>query len=101
MRVIVFFDLPVGTATERRNYSKFRKFLIKSGYLMMQESVYSKICLNGSQVDSCKRRLQLNKPPQGLVQVLVVTEKQYANMIYLVGASTHDTLDTDERVVML
>jgi CRISPR-associated protein Cas2 len=101
MRVIVFFDLPVQTAIERRNYSQFRKFLIKNGYLMMQESVYSKICLNGSQVESCKRRLQSNKPPQGLVQILVVTEKQYANMVYLVGSSSHNTLDTDERVVVL
>ncbi len=101
MRMIVFFDLPVQTATERRNYRKFRKFLVKNGFFMMQESVYSKICLNGSQVESCKRRLQSNKPPQGLVQILVVTEKQYANMVYLVGASSHDTLDTDERIVVL
>jgi CRISPR/Cas system-associated protein endoribonuclease Cas2 len=35
------------------------------------------------------------------VQILVVTEKQYANMVYLVGSASHDTLDTDERVVVL
>lgn len=39
MRVIVFFDLPVTSVTERREYARFRKYLIKSGFLMMQESV--------------------------------------------------------------
>lgn len=46
MRVIVFFDLPTTTKSERCEYAKFRKFLIKSGFMMMQESVYSKIALN-------------------------------------------------------
>lgn len=43
MRVFVFFDLPTATAAERREYSRFRKSLIKEGFLMMQESVYVKL----------------------------------------------------------
>jgi|GEM_PF-5364137 len=46
MRVIVFFDLPVKTAQDRREYARFRKKLVKSGFIMMQQSVYSKIALN-------------------------------------------------------
>ena len=46
MRVIVFFDLPTESLDDRREYRKFRKFLVKKGFLMMQESVYSKIALN-------------------------------------------------------
>ena len=37
MRLLVFFDLPVGTSLQRKNYARFRKYLEKSGYLMMQE----------------------------------------------------------------
>ena len=40
MRVIVFFDLPTQTLEDKREYRKFRKFLIKKGVLMIQESVY-------------------------------------------------------------
>ena len=47
MRMIVFFDLPVGTARERKAATKFRNFLIKDGYHMVQYSVYSRIC-NGN-----------------------------------------------------
>lgn len=48
MRILVFFDLPVTTGEERRAYTKFRKFLIKDGFLMLQESVYCKLALNGT-----------------------------------------------------
>lgn len=40
MRVIVFFDLPVGTAAERKAYTRFHRSLVKGGFLMMQKSVY-------------------------------------------------------------
>ena len=46
MRVLVLFDLPVETAADRRAYTQFRKFLIRNGFIMMQESVYSKIVQN-------------------------------------------------------
>ena len=52
MRIIVFFDLPVLTAENRRNYRQFRKFLVKAGFLMMQESVYCKLAVNGSAADA-------------------------------------------------
>ncbi len=43
MRLLVLFDLPVTTTEERREYTKFRKYLIKSGFMMFQESVYCRI----------------------------------------------------------
>ena len=45
MRVLVMFDLPTETAENRRNYTKFRKYLIKSGFMMMQQSVYVRLAL--------------------------------------------------------
>ena len=32
MRMIIFFDLPTETPTDRKNYSRFRKTLIKNGF---------------------------------------------------------------------
>ena len=45
MRVLVMFDLPTETSLQRKNYRKFRKTLIKNGFIMMQESVYVKSAL--------------------------------------------------------
>ena len=38
MRVIVMFDLPVTTSENIREYTRFRKYLLKSGFIMMQQS---------------------------------------------------------------
>lgn len=101
MRLLVFFDLPVTTSTARREYARFRKYLIKNGFYMVQESVYSKICLNGSQVETNKRKLREHRPSEGLVQLLIVTEKQYSNMEYIAGTDTSNALSSDERLVVL
>ena len=43
MRVLIFFDLPVKTVAERKAYATFRKNLLREGFIMVQESVYSRI----------------------------------------------------------
>lgn len=101
MRVIVFFDLPVETLQNRREYTHFRKHLIKNGFIMMQESVYCKLALNQTAVSAIMETVRKNKPSEGLVQVLTITEKQYARIEYLVGSSTGDIINSDERFVEL
>jgi len=101
MRVIVMFDLPVGTSAERREYSVFRKYLIKSGFCMIQESIYCKMAVNSTMADTIVNNIRKNKPKYGLVQVLRITEKQFASMEFIVGQSKMDVLDTTERIVIL
>ena len=101
MRIIVFFDLPVITAKSRRDYYNFRKYLIKSGFVMLQESVYCKLVQNSTMADAYIDNIKQNRPPAGLVQLLKVTEKQYAKMEYIVGRGKSNILDTDERLVII
>ncbi len=101
MRMIVFFDLPVETSDQRSEYARFRKYLIKSGFMMMQESVYCKLSLNQTNADSVKAGLINNKPAEGLVQMLTVTEKQYSKMDYIVGSYDGDIINSDERFIEL
>ena len=101
MRVLVFFDLPVLTGEQRREYTKFRKFLLKSGFMMLQESVYCKLALNGTVARGIVESIRKNSPNEGLVQLLAVTEKQYAKMELIIGEVKHETLDSDERLVVL
>lgn len=102
MRLLVFFDLPVETTTQRRNYRLFRKHLVKEGYLMLQESVYAKLVMNDGAAGAAVMRLRKHRPPEGLVQVLKVTEKQFATMDYIVGnRRAYDEVDTMEEFVIL
>lgn len=101
MRVIVMFDLPTLTDKDRTEYRKFRKFLVKNGFVMMQESVYTKIALNTTVADAVVFKVRKNKPMSGLVQMLTVTERQFEKMELLVGEEQNSVLDSDERLIIL
>ena len=101
MRIMVLFDLPVLTEKQRRDYREFRKYLLKAVFFMMQESVYCKLVQNAGVADVVQESIRKNKPGEGLVQILRVTEKQFAKMEYVVGENKSLVLDTDERLVIL
>lgn len=102
MRLLVFFDLPVETAAQKREYRLFRKYLVKEGYLMLQQSVYAKLVTNENAAAAEVARMKNNRPPEGLVQVLKVTEKQFATMAYISGNRLpYDEIDTMEEFVVL
>ena len=101
MRMIVFFDLPTLTIEEKRDYRCFRKLLIKNGFIMLQESVYCKMITSPSVENSVKNLIYKNKPAEGVVQILTITEKQFVKMDYVVGENTSDVIDSEEREVIL
>lgn len=101
MRIVVFFDLPTLTDSDKREYRKFRKLLIKNGFIIMQESVYTRMVLNQTVQNSVIELLKKNKPPAGLVQAMIVTEKQFSNTVNISGKITSDVIDSDERLLVL
>ena len=90
MRILVFFDLPVTTKTERRVATQFRNFLLKDGYHMVQFSVYSRVCNCRDAVQKHKERIYKNVPDNGSVRLMVITEKQYEAVEILVGKKAQD-----------
>jgi len=85
MRLIVFFDLPMVTKTEKRAYVQFRRFLLNDGYDMIQWSIYGRL-LNGCDAQQKHtKRLVDNLPPAGAIRCMTVTEKQFAGIQLLVG----------------
>ena len=85
MRILVFFDLPVVQPEERKIYQKFRKFLLDDGYMMLQFSVYCRIVNGEDGIDKHFKRLSQNLPAKGSIRFLQITDKQYAQMKFLVG----------------
>ncbi len=101
MRVLVFFDLPTETANDKRNYRNFRKFLIKSGFMMIQESVYAKLALNSTAVNQIITDVKKERPEKGDIQILPVTEKQFSKMEIISGKSNSNVINSDERLLIL
>lgn len=85
MRIIVMFDLPMVTEKEKKTATKFRKYLLDDGFIMMQFSVYSRICKNNDDLNKHINRLKINAPKSGNIRLLQVTENQYNNMIMFSG----------------
>lgn len=101
MRVLVFFDLPTETLENKKEYRKFHKLLIKNGFLMMQESVYCRMLLTPSAGRAVLDVIRKNRPSDGIIQVMTVTEKQFAGMEYITGERHTEVIDTDERLIIL
>lgn len=101
MRTIIFFDLPNVYSIDKRNYNRFRKYLIKEGFIMLQESVYSKISLNNQQSDALIQRIKKNSPRKGVIQLLTITEKQYSNIQYILGNNENKIINNEDRLIVL
>ena len=101
MRVFCFFDLPVDTADERRAYRQFRKYLIKNGFLMLQESIYCKLVPNAFSANSVIADIKKHSPAKGSIQAMKVTEKEYMRMESIIGNKQTEVLESDEKLVIL
>ena len=101
MWVFVFFDLPVGSKGERYAASKFRNFLKDDGYLMLQFSVYARICRGEEAVDKHLGRVTKNLPSAGSVRTLQITDRQYARMKLLIGEMKKSEKAASNQLVLL
>jgi CRISPR-associated protein Cas2 len=101
MWVFVFFDLPVGSKDERRAATRFRNFLKDDGYLMLQWSVYARVCRGEEAVEKHLSRVTKSLPKKGSVRTLSVTERQYARMKLLIGESKKSEKVAPNQLVLL
>ena len=101
MRLMVFFDLPTVTSENRRNYRRFRKDLILNGFFMLQESVYCRMVINEAMAKSVVARIKSFKPSQGMVCAMIITEKQFAGISFIVGDMKSDVVTTEQSLVVL
>ena len=97
----MFFDLPTATSENRRNYRRFRKDLISNGFFMLQESVYCRMVINEAMAKSVVARIESFKPPQGMVCAMIITEKQFAGISFIVGEMKSDVVTTEQSLVIL
>ena len=75
-----------GTNAEPPTFGRSFVFLLNDGYIMIQYSVYSRICNGVDAVNKHITRLKKNIPSKGSVRYLQITEKQYCEMKFLVGS---------------
>jgi len=74
------FDLPTATEKARKDYTHFRKHLLKDGFTMLQYSVYVRHCAREENADVHYQRVKGFLPPDGEVRLFKITDKQYEKM---------------------
>jgi CRISPR-associated protein Cas2 len=100
MWLCVFFDLPVGTAKERKAATRFRLTLLDLGFEMSQYSVYLRFCAGKEQAASYERRIEEAMPSAGKVHILAITDKQYENIRTYRGRNREHTLRNPEQFAL-
>ncbi len=85
--VLVFFDLPTETKSQRKIYAKFRKDIMKDGFQMFQFSIYIRHCSSRENADVHIIRVKKILPEKGHVGIMCITDKQFGMMEIFHGHS--------------
>ena len=101
MFLFVFFDLPVKTKNQRKQATQFRNFLLKSGFMMIQFSVYAKLCRGTNMADGYIKKVQANLTSKGSIRTLLVTDKQFERMDVLMGQKRPNERTKSEQLILL
>ena len=78
--IFAMFDLPTDTKKAIKDYTIFRKNLMKDGFCMVQYSVYVRHCASEENADVHFKRVKDFLPPDGEVRLVQVTDKQFERM---------------------
>lgn len=85
MWILVFFDLPTETKTERKIYAEFRKNILKDGFTMFQFSIYLRHCASRENAEVHIKRVKKILPEKGHIGIMSITDKQFGEMEIFFG----------------
>ena len=97
MWIFVLYDLPTHTKKQVRAATRFRKRLLDAGFQMGQYSVYLRVRPSREHTEALKESIRRAIPKWGVVSILEVTDKQYANMEVFFGDTAYDPADLIEE----
>lgn len=100
MWLLAMFDLPVETSDNRRDYSRFRKALIKDGFMMLQFSVYARYIPSEEAAEAHRNTIRCVIPPLGQVRLIAVTDHQFGKMEVFVGKKPREPEEIPEQILL-
>ncbi len=100
MWLFALFDLPVDKPELRREYSQFRKALLKSGFTMLQYSVYGHYVASEESDEALRKKVHAALPGHGQVRLVSVTDRQFEKMEVYVGKRRDRTEDPPHQLML-
>ena len=96
MWMMVMFDLPTVTKADRKEYTRFRNYLLDCGFDMSQYSVYFRLVSSKERVQRFEAKIADQLPETGKVQIITITDKQYENIKAYYGNSPEIVKKTEQ-----
>lgn len=98
MWVLVLFDLPTETKSERKAAAKFRKDMLADGFQMFQFSIYLRHCSSRENAEVHIKRVKSRLPEKGHVGIMCITDKQFGMMEIFRGHAKIDTAPPPQQL---
>ncbi|MGE5479444.1 MAG: CRISPR-associated endonuclease Cas2 [Chloroflexota bacterium] len=95
---MVSFDLPVVSKIDKREYVRFRNFLLKNGFFFHQYSMYIKVTSGWESSMATAKQIEYNLPERGCVSILHITDKQFGNMKNFIQGKKGKGLEPPEQL---
>jgi CRISPR-associated protein Cas2 len=100
MWLCAMFDLPVDSPAARKEYTRFRKALLKDGFVMLQFSVYARFCESEDAAKVHRKLVKSSLPPDGDVRMIAFTDRQYEKMEIYIGKKKAQTERPMEQLTL-
>ena len=82
--------------------SPLLSFLLCSLCTPLQYSVYAKLCINNDSAKTIQKRLKNNVPDNGDIRYLIITERQYQNIVNMNSNYTlQENITTTDRTLII
>lgn len=94
------YDLPVVDEKERKIAAKFRTYMEKQGFSMVQFSVYAKFCGTREKADALKLEIEGNLPEKGKVSIIMFTDKQFGEIVHLTNRRRTRRKENPDQLVL-
>jgi CRISPR-associated protein Cas2 len=98
MWVMVMYDLPTETKTERRIAARFRKDIMANGFTMFQFSLYVRHCASRENADVHIKRVKQILPEKGEIGIMCITDKQFGNIELFRGKKVSERPETPQQL---
>ncbi len=100
MWLMAMFDLPVQTMENKRDYTRFRKALLKDGFMMLQFSVYARYILSEEAAEAHRRTIRSVVPPLGQVRLVAITDHQFGRMEVFYGKKPKEPEEPPSQIML-
>ena len=80
MYLFIMYDLPTETTLQRKTMATFRKKLLQSSFIMLQQSIYIKPLDDYKTINKYTKNIIKIIPADGHIVLFSLTDKQYIDV---------------------